>query len=317
MKRIMALIAALAIFLCAAPAALALSDEQMDGELRKAAQAVLDTCIDENMTDVEKLTVLHDWLCLNCDYGVSPRRETAYGAIVEGEAVCTGYAKGYAYLASMAGLDGADTYSTQIDHAWILTTLDGTRYFSDTTWDDGKRAKLGLIRHNYFLFNEDNAADTGHYGWDSDETVPGGALESMPWVAARTRVIFLGTWCWYIDGEFNLWRCDRNTWETELLFTVDRVWPVWDEENAVWADVYSGLVLLDGRLWFNTPYSICSVAPDGTDLRTELIPDTSEGLVYGLGVREGFLCYSLATEPDATDYEVILTSIDASNAWGY
>ena len=316
MRRIITLFAVLALVMGLCPAALAASDEDMDAALYASAQEAM-ALLDEDMTDIEKLTVLHDWLCLRCDYGLTPNRDTAYGAIVEGRAVCLGYAAGYAYLATLAGFDGAATYSAEIDHAWILATLDGSRYFSDTTWDDGKKAKLGLIRHNYFLFDETNASDTGHYGWDSPEHVPGGPLEAIPWSDAQTRVIFQDDWCWYIDSEFRLWRCDRETWETELLFTVNHTWPVWDDDGRVWNGIYSGLVLMDGRLWFNTPYSICSAATDGTDLRTELHPDVSEGLIYGLGVQDGFLCYSLATEPDAVIYDVICTDIPADTAWGY
>ena len=316
MRRIITLFVILALVMGLCPAALALSDEDMDAALYEAAQEAL-ALLEEDMTDIEKLTVLHDWLCLRCEYGMTPNRDTAYGAIVEGRAVCLGYASGYAYLATLAGLDGIATYSEEIDHAWILTTLDGERYFSDTTWDDGKKAKLGLIRHNYFIFDEQNAADTGHYGWDSTESVPGGPLEDIPWAGAQTRVIFQGDWCWYIDSDFTLWRCDRRTWETEQLLTMDHIWPVWDDDSRIWTGIYTGLVLTDGRLWFSTPYELCSVAPDGSDLRTELQPDTTEGLIYGLGVQGGFLCYSIATEPDAVIYDVVQTDIPADAAWGY
>ena len=320
-KRIAAMILALTLMIAAAPSALAdreveLTEEQEE-RLYDAALAALETCIEEDMTDLEKLTVLHDWLCLNCDYGNTLRGGTAYGAIVEGNAVCTGYAAALAYLADLAGLDGAYTYSEELDHAWALVTLDGGRYFSDATWDDGKYARLGLIRHKYFLFDENNAEDIGHTGWDSVEQVPGGELEAVPWAAAVTRVIFQGDWCWYIDGDFSLWRCDRDTWETELLLDLDKLWPVWDEPGYVYTEVYSSLVLIDDRLWFNTPYEICDLALDGTDLQTELVPDISEGYVYGLGVQDGALCYSIADAPDAVLYDVLETDIDASAAWGY
>lgn len=320
-KRIAALLLALTLLISAAPSALAdrevvLTDEQ-EQRLHDEALAALEICITEDMTDLEKLTVLHDWLCLNCDYGATLRGTTAYGAIVEGNAVCLGYAAALAYLTELAGLDGAYTYSEEIDHAWALVTLDGERYFSDATWDDGKTARMGLVRHAYFLFDEDNAEDTGHTGWDSVESVPGGELEAVPWAEARTRVIFQGDWCWYIDNDFNLWRCDRATWEMELLLTVDEAWPVLDKPGYIYADTFSSLILMGDRLWFNTPYEICSVAPDGTDLQTELAPDTTtEGCIYGLGVMDGVLRYSVAEAPDSILYDVIETDIDASSAWG-
>jgi hypothetical protein len=306
----------LAAWVCMTPA-LALTDQEMDEAVEKAGQEAIEACIQEDMTDLEKMTALHDWLCLNCDYGATLRSGTVYGALVEGTGVCTGYAGAYAYLATLAGLDGVDTYSTDMDHAWILVTLDSQRYFSDTTWDDGKNAKMGLIRHSYWLFDETNAMDTNHYGWDSPESVPGGDLESAPWGQAVTRVIFQGDYAYYIDNEFCLWRCDRATWETELLLQVDEQWPIWGVDNSGRDGVYSGLVLLGDRLVFNTPYVIYSVDLEGQNLKPLLTPDTSEGVIYGIDVRDGYLCYSIATEPDAVKYEIKSSGLFAWNAWGY
>lgn len=297
--------------------ALALTEEEMDAALLEAAQAAVDQCVDESMSDVEKITALHDWMCLNVDYGPAPRSQTAYGAIVEGAAVCTGYAEGLAYLANLAGLDAVSTYSAAVDHAWILVTLDGERYFCDCTWDDGKNAKIGLIRHKYMLFNENNAAETSRYGWDSAESVPGGALEKAPWADAVTRVIFAEGYAYYIDGEFRLVRCDRETWETETLLDFEDRWPVWEDGSMVYTELYTGLILMRERLYFNTPWAIYSVDTSGEHLKIEASPDTSGGFIYGIAVRNGDLCYSLAMSPDAVTYDVLDSRLFCWGAWGY
>lgn len=313
MKRILAALLALCL-LCGS--VLALTEEEKDTALREAGAAALEQCMEETMTDVEKITVLHDWLCLQSDYGPAPNGQTAYGALVEGTALCTGYAAGLAYLANLAGLPAKDTYSAAVDHAWILVTLEGTRYFCDSTWDDGKNAKLGLIRHRYMLFNETNAADTGRSGWDSTESVPGGLLEEIPWKNAVTRVIFGEGYAWYMDEEFRLIRCDRKTWETEVLLEMEERWPVWENGSMIYTELYTGLVLIRDRLYFNTPHAIYSVDTEGEDLRQELVPDTSGGFIYGIAVRDGDLVYSLATEPDAVLYEVLDSGLFCWGAWG-
>ena len=164
--RLFALLTAalLTVSLFVTPSSADSSDSEREAALLARGLEALAACTDDTMTDTEKLTALHDWMSLHCDYGATRRGETAYGALVEGTANCVGYAKGYAYLASLAGLDGAFTYSEELDHAWILVSLGGVRYFSDCTWDDGKHMKLGLIRHRYWLFDERNAADLGHTG---------------------------------------------------------------------------------------------------------------------------------------------------------
>ena len=313
MKRILALMLAVGL-LWSAPAA-ALSAAEEEAALLEAGRAALAQCVSDDMTDVEKITALHDWLCLHTDYGLAPRAKTAYGALVNGSAVCTGYAEGLAFLAELAGLDAAVTYSEAVDHAWILVTLDGARYFCDSTWDDGKNAKLGLIRHQYMLFDEQNAGETNRYGWDSPEAVPGGPLENIPWAAAVTRVIFSGEYAYYISGDFALIRCNRATWETDTLLKLEETWARPEDETE--AELYTGLVLRGERLYFNTPRAVCSVTTQGTGLRLECAPETDGGQLYGLDVREGKLCYSLAAAPDAVTYEIADTGVFCWGAWGY
>lgn len=76
---------------------------------------------------------------------------TAYGALVNGSAVCTGYAQAYNLLAHLVGLpaiyvEGAVLTSGEwIDHAWNLVQIDGEWLFVDTTWDDSTTRP-----HNWF-----------------------------------------------------------------------------------------------------------------------------------------------------------------------
>ena len=313
MKRFLTALLLFAMIL-SLPAA-ALSDAGKESAALAVSRQAVAVCVDEDMTDLEKLTVLHDWMALRCDYGAGPNSQTAYGALVEGEGNCLGYAEGYACLAEAAGLAGTCTYSQDLDHAWTLATLDGARYFTDCTWDDGKNQKLGLIRHLYFLFNGENAWETGHFGWDSGETVPGGALESVPWTAAMTRVIFAGDWAYYIDGGFRLIRCARDDWSTETLAELTGHWPDEDRSSGR-TPLFTGLVLIRNRLYFNTPEAVCYYDLNTGTTRRALTPDTGSRLIYGIGVKDGKLCYSLAESADAVLYDVIDTGISARSAWG-
>ena len=316
MRKLLAAVLSALLFVTASIPAWALTEEEMDAALEARGREALAACVDDGMTDLEKLTALHDWLALHCDYGASPRSQTAYGALVEGTAVCIGYAAGLGYLAALAGLDGTYTYSEELDHAWALATLDGGRYFSDCTWDDGKNQKMGLIRHTYFLFDEINAPSKGHYGWDSRERVRGGPLEDVPWTAAVTRVIFHGDFAYYFDGDFRLIRCDRATWETEELLALPDRWPDTDPPDGRDPEIYTGLVLIRERLYFNTPTALCYYdLTDGT-VKTALTPDTGERRIYGVSVRNGVLCYSLADGANAILFDVIETGISARRAWG-
>lgn len=69
-----------------------------------------------------------------------PDAYTAYGALVEGKAVCEGYAKAFQYLLHRAGLPATVVVGTSLsnteDHMWNLVTVNGENYFVDPTWND-------------------------------------------------------------------------------------------------------------------------------------------------------------------------------------
>ena len=96
-------------------------------------------------TAYEKEVFLHDRLIDICDYDDNALRKTgdslkysdsynAYGAIVNGAAVCQGYAEAYSCLLALAGVN--NTVITGEDHVWNAVQLDSEWYNADVTWDD-------------------------------------------------------------------------------------------------------------------------------------------------------------------------------------
>lgn len=95
-------------------------------------------------SDYDKAKTLHDRLIQAVTYTSSPNDQNPYGALVEGKAVCNGYARAYQHLLQTAGIPawyvrGSSTNPTTgnpEDHAWNLVKLDGQWYYTDITWDD-------------------------------------------------------------------------------------------------------------------------------------------------------------------------------------
>ena len=91
-------------------------------------------------TDEEKYTLIHDWIIEGATYdetaSVSNLR-SVYGAIIQKNCVCAGFAYAYKYVADVAGLNVL--YVTGIgqddSHAWNHTWVDGTWMLTDVTWD--------------------------------------------------------------------------------------------------------------------------------------------------------------------------------------
>lgn len=145
--------------------------DQAKSKFETAVQRAL-AQVNDQMTDVEKLLVLHDYLVLNCKYnfGVHSGQGAptqlvyrSYGALVNGDAVCNGYALAYKVLLNRLGIPNMSEGSSAMNHAWNLLQLHGEWYHMDVTWDD-LRAEGGC-RHGNFLLSDAKFQETGHHDW--------------------------------------------------------------------------------------------------------------------------------------------------------
>ncbi len=115
---------------------------------------------DESMSDYEKLKIFHDYLVRNVESSVdSEHADSLYGALVEGRALCEGYAKAFSYLCNLAGIDNMIvTGFTEIDHMWNMVKLDGKWYHVDIGWDKPTEALLercpDMVLYQYFLASD-------------------------------------------------------------------------------------------------------------------------------------------------------------------
>ena len=127
----------------------------------------------KDMTELQKALALHDWLVINCQYDVTvsrPYAHTAYGAIVEGYAVCDGYAKAYNDLLSRVGVTATIVEGRKPlhlgdnpqPHAWSCVTIDGKKYHVDVTADDPVPDKPGTVSRERFLVS-DNVLNKAEY----------------------------------------------------------------------------------------------------------------------------------------------------------
>ena len=120
------------------------------------------------MTQAEKALAVHDYIVLNCQYNWyiattsdNPYDKTkysenvfnAYGALVDKNAVCQGYAEAFNLI--MKKLNCPAYMVTSTGHAWSMIQLDGQWYNVDATWDDPVPDKAGYCSHNFFLCSDE------------------------------------------------------------------------------------------------------------------------------------------------------------------
>lgn len=137
---------------------------------------IISSVIEPNMTDEEKALAVHDYLVQNCDYDMSVYNSTygmithsAYAAIVNQCAVCSGYALAYNHILKKLGIEALYCQSESMNHGWSYVKLGGNWYHVDPTWDDPTFSEdgciSGYVQHDYFLLSDVAMEANKHYGW--------------------------------------------------------------------------------------------------------------------------------------------------------
>lgn len=113
-------------------------------------------------SDYNKLNAVYDYICKNTKYDYEnleneeyKRQYTAYGALIDGKAVCQGYAVLLYRMALELGIDSRLISGTGNGgaHGWNIVDIDDVYYNLDATWDAGKSS------YDYFLKGEKNFTD--------------------------------------------------------------------------------------------------------------------------------------------------------------
>ena len=131
----------------------------------KKVKTIAAKIVKDNMTDVQKVKAVHDYLIKNTVYDQAcwPHGQDSYtaeGLLKNKTAVCEGYAK--AFLAFMYVLDipckMVVGYAGNIPHGWNVVKVDGKWYQIDVTWDDPVPDKKGRVSYSYFLLSDQEMA---------------------------------------------------------------------------------------------------------------------------------------------------------------
>lgn len=132
----------------------------------------------------EQVLYVHDYLCENVVYDKElyesksfyTKAITAYGALMEGKTICSGYALAFSLLMKELGYDGGVEFNNygQIaiteGHVWNYIELDGENYYFDVTWDDKDDENLPFF-YEYFGITTEELKLSNYFKRD-DAPVP-------------------------------------------------------------------------------------------------------------------------------------------------
>ena len=235
-----------------------------------AMQVKLDQLVDQAntlcQTDLEKVFYVHEWLVQNIAYDREHLSDDVQddhnlrGALLEGTAVCDGYAKTYALTLRKLGITGVLVTSRDIGHAWNMVELDGNWYQVDCTWDDPVDGsdQLGYCMHKHLLCTTEEM-NTNHND-DGDDSVAfdlenlgtqnivnlatDDTYENTWWKDKKSAIFPCGGDWYYASGERLFWRDDLGDCDSNLAHEDD-------------SGVVAGSIALDGTLLVATDKQAC------------------------------------------------------------
>lgn len=104
--------------------------------------AILNKIITPEMSDIERIKAVHDWLVKNTTYEenyyeLDDCRSFIYNLVYKKIALCQGYAVTFYVMMTELGIPCTivSGYAGEL-HAWNAVKLDGAWYYVDVTWDD-------------------------------------------------------------------------------------------------------------------------------------------------------------------------------------
>lgn len=150
-------------------------EQEKAAELKKECEIIIDEIEKNSSSEYQKEKKIHDYIVNNVKYGYPDDNENedsdaynAYGALVEGKAVCNGYAQAMKLLCDLAGLECQMVTGTADgeNHAWNLIRLDDEWYHTDVTWDDPEPDDPSRMIYSYFNLN-DSSMESSHI-WNKE-----------------------------------------------------------------------------------------------------------------------------------------------------
>lgn len=118
----------------------------------------------EGLSNYDKLKYFHNYLCDNISYNLEAANAySMYGALLEGNSVCEGYAESFKALCDLSGIPCVLLTGSSVkpngaseNHMWNYVLMEDDKWYAvDVTWDD-----LTNVAHTYFLVGSDTVVSS-------------------------------------------------------------------------------------------------------------------------------------------------------------
>ena len=176
--------------------------------IKTIAEGMISDIKGSNLTDAEKVLLVHDRLATWCEYDTSASsndegseyRYSMVGLFLNKKAVCMGYADAFNYIMSMLGIESYCCNSTALNHTWNIVIVDGEKYHCDVTFDDPTDDTYGRVYHDFVLASTAAITANLHNATDYDSTPTDTTYDNYFWRDLMSSVQYLNGKVYYADS---------------------------------------------------------------------------------------------------------------------
>jgi hypothetical protein len=244
--------------------------------MQEAVAKVLEG-IEDDMTDLEKVLYVHDYLVYHAEYDLSDVKPKdsywAYGIMVNKKGVCDGYTKAFMMLMEKLNIECSYTISPSMNHSWVMVMIEHHYYHVDTSWDDPTNDTLGRVYHE-FLMRTDSELLSGlvvnHTGWIKMNTANDTTYLNWEIHDAKSHIIYReGDW-YFVDSTHSIVKSDV------LVENKTVIVPGGEDYGE---EIYTVEAYHDGWL-FTEGNQLMYCAYDGSDIREVFATDAESKIRY-------------------------------------
>lgn len=276
--------------------------EIKEDKLTKAfekAKEIVKELIKPEMTDLEKELILHNYVVTHSEYDIDNYEKdkitvdagSAYGILVKGIGVCSGYAESLQLLLNLSNVEcrwvvgmAGQPGNTGL-HAWNIVKIDGEYYHLDATWDDPVPDMGNHLTLQYFNLPDD-VIEVNHT-WEKSNY---NACTSKKFSYFRDMAfpVYQDGWIYYssLSDENGLYKIRIDGSKKERLSNDDSLYILIDGKNLYFSNYSNGGYLYRMNIYGKDKKQLTSEYSEAISIENGILKyKTKKGDIKSLSIR--------------------------------
>lgn len=283
-----------------------------EAEVEKALKRAVKESITSDMSDLQKMLALYNWLATNCSYDYTYSKYTVYDALVTGSSVCQGYKDSYEMLLRYVGILEVGT-ATGGNHTWNQVKVDGQWYNIDVTWASNsiENRPFGQMYYGYFMISdsklqEDHTVESQDHVCTSTLYDEGGWWNAGGEEVQSAAVPLSGAGSYrlgYDESKMSLIYRTETTGAEKVVRVFDN--SIWGHNFQYYPNCY-GVLQRTGRTTFlNDARSVYRITDDGNISVIYTYEDVDGRNIFGMRAKNGKLELQIGYRPYESEIRTI------------